>query len=245
MKHAAWLFLALVCGLAATGHGQDLNAEIDAFDHQIGERQIDLRSLDLNSIVGKSGPAGIAAPSASSSPTNPGLTRYRWTQTAMDAGREELLKSEGAPAMQQYIRAAYTRPEFDRLDRFFAQYGCVNNNISDALTELVVISWEFVNQRQPGTPDYDPSGIRKLREQIADRFAVSNLLSTLTDADKQRFAENFKYEAQLMSNLHKVFKTNPNPELQQKLESLHQKLGKSLGLDLAHLKLTADGFEKR
>lgn len=58
-------------------------------DHQIGERQIDLGSLDLNSIVGKSGPAGIAAPSASSSPTNPGLTRYRWTQTAMDAGREE------------------------------------------------------------------------------------------------------------------------------------------------------------
>lgn len=48
-----------------------------------------------------------------------------------------------------------------------------------------------------------------------------------------------------MSNLHKVFKTNPNPKLQQKLESLHQKLGKSLGLDLAHLKLTADGFEKR
>jgi uncharacterized protein DUF6683 len=116
---------------------------------------------------------------------------------------------------------------------------------SDVLTELVVISWEFVNQPQPGTPDYDPSGIRKLREQIADRFAVSNLLSTLTDADKQRLAENFKYEAQLMSNLHKVFKTNPNPELQQKLESLHQKLGKSLGLVLAHLKLTADRFEKR
>jgi len=50
---------------------------------------------------------------------------------------------------------------------------------SDELTELVVISWEFVNQRQPGTPDYDPSGIKKLREQIADRFAASNLLSTL------------------------------------------------------------------
>jgi hypothetical protein len=245
MEHAAWIFLTLVFGLAATSHGQDLDAQIDDFDHQVGERQIDLGALDLKSIVGKSGSAGIAVPSASPSPTNPGLTRYRWTQTAMDAGREELLKSEGTPAMQQYIRAAYTRPEFDRLDRFFAQYGCVNNDISDALTELVVISWEFVNQRQPGTPDYDPSGIRKLREQIADRFAVTNLLSTLTDADKQRFAENFKYEAQLMSNLHRAFKTNPNPKLQQKLETLHQKLGKSLGLDLAHLKLTANGFEKR
>jgi hypothetical protein len=70
-------------------------------------------------------------------------------------------------------------------------------------------------------------------------------LSTLTDADKQRFAENFKYEAQLMSNLHRVFKTNPNPKLLQKLQSLHQKLGESLGLDLARLKLTANGFEKR
>jgi hypothetical protein len=99
-------------------------------------------------------------------------------------------------------------------------------------------SW---NQRQPGTPDYDPAGIRKIREQIADRFAASNLLSTLTDADKQRFAENFKYEAQLMSNLHRVFKTNPNPKLLQKL----QRLGESLGLDLARLKLTANGFEKR
>jgi hypothetical protein len=28
MKHAAWIFLPLVFGLAATGHGQDLNAEI-------------------------------------------------------------------------------------------------------------------------------------------------------------------------------------------------------------------------
>ena len=135
MRHAARILLALVFGLAATGHGQDLNAEIDAFDHQIGERQIDLAALDLNSFVGKSGPPGIAVPSASPSPTNPALTRYRWTQTAMDAGREELLKSEGAPAMQQYIRAAYTRPEFDRLDRVFAQHGCVNNDVSDALSE--------------------------------------------------------------------------------------------------------------
>jgi hypothetical protein len=76
-------------------------------------------------------------------------------------------------------------------------------------------------------------------------FAASNVLSTLSDTDKQRFAENFKYEAQLMSNLHSVFKTNPNPKLQQKLQSLHQKLGESLRLDLTHLKLTANGFEKR
>jgi hypothetical protein len=62
----------------------------------------------------------------------------------MDAGREELLKSAGAPAMEPYMRSACTKPEFDRLDRFFAQYGCANNDISDALTELVVISWEFV-----------------------------------------------------------------------------------------------------
>ena len=92
-------------GLAATGHGQDLNAQIDAFDHQVFERQIDLGALDLKSIVGKSGSAGIAIASVSPSPTNRGLTRYRWTQTAMDAGREELLKSEGAPAMQQGVHA--------------------------------------------------------------------------------------------------------------------------------------------
>ena len=60
MEHAAWIFLRLVFGLAATGHGQDLNAQIDAFDHQVGEWQIDFGALDLKSIVGKSGSAGIA-----------------------------------------------------------------------------------------------------------------------------------------------------------------------------------------
>jgi hypothetical protein len=37
MKHAAWIFLTLVFHLSATGHGQGLNAEIDAPDHQIGD----------------------------------------------------------------------------------------------------------------------------------------------------------------------------------------------------------------
>jgi hypothetical protein len=245
MRWFVSISLALFTGLMATGSAQDLDGEINAFDRQITGRQLDLGALDLKAIVGKNGTSGAPAQNAEASPKAPDASRYRWTQSAMDAGREELIKSAGSPAMAQYIRSAYTRPEFDRIDRFFAQYGCANNDIADALMELVIISWEFVNQRQPGTPDYDPAGIRKVREQIAARFATSNVLSALSDADKQRFAENFKYEAQLMSNLHRGFKTNPNPKLQQRLESLHQKLGQSLGLDLVHLKLTANGFESR
>jgi hypothetical protein len=91
--------------------------------------------------------------------------------------------------------------------------------------------------------------IRLESRNYANRLPIGLLppicCQPLTDADKQRLAENFKYEAQLMSNLYRVFKTNPNPKLQQKLESVHQKLGQSPGLDLAHLKLTAKGFEKR
>jgi hypothetical protein len=33
-----------------------------------------------------------------------------------------------------------------------------------------------------------------------------------------------------LNNLHRVFKTNPNPKLQQKLETLHQKLGEVTGV---------------
>jgi hypothetical protein len=36
---------------------------------------------------------------------------------------------------------------FDRLDNYFA-----NNDVADALSELVVICWEFVNQGLPNVP---------------------------------------------------------------------------------------------
>jgi hypothetical protein len=118
MKQATWIFLLLAFSLIATSHAQDINSEVDAFDRQISARRIDLGVLDLTTIVGKGGTTGIAVQNASPSPTTSGLTRYRWTQSATNAGREELLKSTGAPAMEPYIRTAYTKPEFDRLDSF-------------------------------------------------------------------------------------------------------------------------------
>jgi hypothetical protein len=55
MKQVTWVFLLLAFSLIATGHAQDINSEVDAFDRQISARRIDLGALDLTTIVGEGG----------------------------------------------------------------------------------------------------------------------------------------------------------------------------------------------
>jgi hypothetical protein len=231
----------MISGMA---RAQDLDAEIDSFDRQLGGGNFDVRILDLATIVGKNSDAN------SSGVPDKGrayeFLRYLWTQNALEAGRDQLIRdSESTPAMVPYIKAAYVRSEFDRLDNYFAKFGFANNDVADALSELVVICWEFVNQGLPNVPTENSDWISKIGDEISQRIADSGALAVYSDTDKQMLAESFKYQAQFMSNLHNILKTTPNPKLQKKLQQLHRRLGESIGLDFVHLKIGESGFEKR
>jgi hypothetical protein len=83
---------------------------------------------------------------------------------------------------------------FDRLDNYFAKFGFATNDVADALSELVVICWEFVNQGLPNVPTENSDGIAKIRDEISQRIADSGALAVYSDTDKQMLAVHFGFK---------------------------------------------------
>ncbi len=77
-----------------------------------------------------------------------------------------------------------------RFDRMFSPYGFSSQNLGDAVAGYLIASWEIINNVDAAQ---NAEGIRRVREAVRRRMKGQGKVTALSDTDKQRYSEVFKY----------------------------------------------------
>lgn len=137
-----------------------------------------------------------------------------------------------------------TSRRFD-LQRTLAREGLTPGSLVDAATYAVGVYWAAVH-RTTRLPTGKP--LRALRRQMAAALLRDRpeRLRGVSDAKKQRYADDMLIRAQMMASILADYARAPNPDEQAQIAaSAREQMLKTMGLDLARFRLTDEGLVAR
>jgi hypothetical protein len=131
-----------------------------------------------------------------------------------------------------------TRDLFQALDQEIAKYGMRTDNVADAFTVWLINLWMGANGISNDPP---VSRIKAVKAQITDSLRMSSDIAGASDTQKQELTESLLLNASVIG----AALADPrvkSGEMRAPLQKAMVRLGSSIGLNLAAMKLTDTGF---
>ena len=128
-----------------------------------------------------------------------------------------------------------------RFDRMFAPYGFSSHNLGDSVAGYLVASWEVINNTDASG---NVQGIRRVREAVRNKMKEKKKVAALSDTDKQRYSEIFKYLTILIIDRMDELKQKHNEAGERQLREQAAQPPLKIGIDLRKMRLTDQGFVK-
>jgi hypothetical protein len=128
-----------------------------------------------------------------------------------------------------------------RFDRMFSAYGFSSHNLGDTVAGYLIASWEVINNADASG---NAQGIRRVQEAVRSKMKRMRKVTALSDTDKQRYSEVFKYFTVLMIDKMNELKQKQDEAGQRQLQARAAQPPLKIGLDLRRMRLTEQGFVK-
>lgn len=142
------------------------------------------------------------------------------------------------------LRQALSQHDFiAEYETAVAEYGFKSNDLSDALASYWVLSWALVNQNDPSTLNHD--AVVAVRDQVRAALSTNQQFQTMSDAELQKITESLIINFILNAVIYNTVTTPAHADqFNQVSEATRQGMKDFLGLDLARLDLTRNGFSQ-
>jgi len=138
------------------------------------------------------------------------------------------------PQLEAGLRLSNVKGQFDALLRL---YGGSPTNLGDVLGAYLVLAWESY-AGGTAAPDEWAAVSRHWRRNVR-----RSALATRTDAQKQALAETLAWRAMLVGSATRGAQVQDVPQLVALREGVRVEVRQATGIDFAHQRLTARGFE--
>jgi hypothetical protein len=232
----------------------DISNAVDAFDRDLGLARMgpDIVNTDQQSTVAETSSSeatakkkGTRRPSGQShSALSPDVLNFRTRQRVTDSLRGFLIAKVTQNDMTT-IPAVEKRFANDallhRFDRMFSPYGFSSHNLGDSVAGYLIASWEIINNTDASG---NVQGIRRVREAVRNKMKEKKKVAALSDTDKQRYSEIFKYLTVLIIDKMDELKRKHNEAGQRQLRERAAQPPLKIGIDLRKMRLTEQGFVK-
>jgi uncharacterized protein DUF6683 len=247
----AYLLLVWIVLLAAT-----IARPAAAQDFQPGDVGINLGMSALNQerinsvirLTGKDYKSG-----STPSPTRPRVSKFDSGYRAAPAVTQQVIKdflsslqptsNETRMRKAQEILGRYNFVTFWR-DVLRSQDFPAGDDMADALASYVLLHWGMANNRM--LEEYDKVSYRAVRDQIHSVMAATPAFASMSDADRQSFAETMMIRfAFLYSNFLNASGANDKALARRLSDEAHQWFLKRFRMNLRDLDLTRDGLVAR
>jgi hypothetical protein len=125
-------------------------------------------------------------------------------------------------------------------DRVMSSNGYSSRNIADAMTILLLVSWETFSGSSASKAQ-----IQGIRQQVLGIFLGAPVLRAMPNAQRQDMAERIAYHVVLGTIARQEALRSGDPvRLKQVREAAAARLQAQLGIDMSQLRLTGQGFRK-
>ncbi len=232
----------------------DISNAVDAFDRDLGlERMgsdivnVEPQSADVessNSEAAEKKTGHRRDSRVSHPPLSSDILTFRSSQRVTDSLRGFMIAKVTQNDMTA-IPAVEKRFANDvllhRFDRMFSPYGFSSHNLGDTVAGYLIASWEIINDADAAG---NVQGIRRVREAVRNKMKEKRKVTALSDTDKQRYSEIFKYFTVLMIDKMNELKQKHNDAGQRQLREQAAQPPLKIGLDLRRMRFTEQGFVK-
>lgn len=138
--------------------------------------------------------------------------------------------------LEQLVASGELPRAFDGL---LGKFGYNPDDLGDVMTAYIIIAWETIHD---GDATRFPRGMEAVRQRVRDAMATNPHTATLSDAQKQNFAEVLAYMAMLDVVGRKRLQASGDAAGLRQLEQNVRAQTRGYGLDLGALQLTDRGF---
>lgn len=160
-------------------------------------------------------------------------------QANMDNFLASMTKSD--PASAANLKPLFDDGKFlERVEQSIRPIGLRSNNLADAYTIWWVSSWEAVSGREAVK---NPAMYSAVKKQASAALLSVPALANLTDSDKQEMAEMLMMQGLVIAARSKAAKGDSAKT--SMLAGAVQQSAKVMGVDLAKMELTVNGFVAR
>jgi hypothetical protein len=125
---------------------------------------------------------------------------------------------------------------FGQYSQMLRSMGLDANNVADNMAVWWLTAWEASAGR---AIDVSPASFGVVKSQV-ERMLSSSKMAALTNADKQKMADDFMVRSLIMAN--QIDQAKSNPTFAKQLAAGTKKSTKASGLDLDAMTLTDKGF---
>jgi hypothetical protein len=231
----------------------DISNAVDAFDRDLGLERMgpDIVNTDQSPVAETSSSEATAKKngprrpeSKSHSALSPDVLTFRSNQRVTDSLRGFMIAKVTQNDMTT-LPAVEKRFANDallhRFDRMFAPYGFSSHNLGDSVAGYLIASWEVINNANASG---NVQGIRRVREAVRNKMKEKKKVAALSDTEKQRYSEIFKYLTVLIIDRMDELKQKHNEAGQRQLREQAAQPPLKIGIDLRKMRLTDQGFVK-
>jgi hypothetical protein len=230
----------------------DISNAVDAFDRDLGLERMgsDIVNVDPQSSAAESSNSEATQKNSghrrdsrlSHPPLSPDILTFRSSQRVTDSLRGFMIAKVTQNDMTA-IPAVEKRFANDvllhRFNRMFSSYGFSSHNLGDTVAGYLIASWEIINDADAAG---NIQGIRRVREAVHNKMKEKRKVIALSDTDKQRYSEIFKYFTVLMIDKMNELKQKHNDAGQRQLREQAAQPPLKIGLDLRRMRFTGQGF---
>jgi hypothetical protein len=243
-------FLTLAPKLLA----DDISNAVDAFDRDLGLERMgpDIVNTVQQSQVAETSNSEATAkknqtrrpPRQSRSALSPDVLTFHSSERVTDSLRGFMIAKVTQNDMTT-LPAVEKRFANDallhRFDRMFSPYGFSSHNLGDSVAGYLIASWEVINNADASG---NVQGIRRVREAVRNKMKEKKKVAELSDTEKQRYSEIFKYLTVLIIDKMDELKQKHNEAGQRQLREQAAQPPLKIGIDLRKMRLTDQGFVK-
>jgi hypothetical protein len=230
----------------------DISNAVDAFDRDLGLERMgpDIVNTDQQSPVAETSNSestskknGTRRPSRQPhSSLSPDILTFHSSQRVTDTLRGFMIAKvtqNDMTTLAAVDRRFANDALLHRFDRMFAPYGFSSHNLGDSVAGYLIASWEIINNTDASG---NVQGIRRVREAVRSKMKEKKKVAALSDIDKQRYSEIFKYLTVLIIDKMDELKQKHNEAGERQLREQAAQPPLKIGIDLRKMRLTDQGF---
>jgi hypothetical protein len=232
----------------------DISNAVDAFDRDLGLERMgpDIVNVDQQNAASQGSSSGTSAKKKAGqgsshlphSVLSQDTLTFQSSQHVTDSVRGFMIAKVTQNNMMA-VPAADKRFANDavlhQFDRKFAPYGFSSHNFGDTVAGYLIATWEILHNSDASQ---NPEGIRRVREAVRRKMKEKPKITDLSNTDKQRYSEIFKYVTVLVIDQMQELKQKQNAAGERLLQDQVAKPPLKFGLDLRRMQLTDQGFVK-
>lgn len=128
----------------------------------------------------------------------------------------------------------------NQFDQLLKSYGYSANDLGDAMTAYLVITWQVVNGKEYN----NRNGFNAVRKMIKDVLLSSPELAQATNAQKQTVAETYAYQSMIAMSTYQDLKAKKDHQGMETFRNEVYHQSKNSGFDLKTVVLNEKGFVK-